>query len=86
MRRNKKTLIKTRPGKYPWLNSQGIPGLDNMEIGEITIFAFEFGFGVQRIFEITLEDGKRLYLKTNEVEIINPPSSIFGDARAEGGE
>lgn len=75
----------TRPGKYPWVNNLGIPGLDYIEIGTIVIFAFEFGYGVQRIFEITLEDGKRLYLKPNEVEIINPPASIYGAARAEGG-
>lgn len=57
--------VTTIPGAYQWRRADGIPGLDHIEIGEITTRARKMWHplaGYDRA-EVVLPDGKTVFAK-----------------------
>ena len=61
--------ITSKPGKYNWKISTGIPGLDKIEIGAVKFKNYKRLFGVlDYSYAAVLPDGKTVYLGRYDIK------------------
>jgi hypothetical protein len=56
--------IRVRSGSYCWDRADGAPGSDYLEMGQLETMAVPMDDG---LYSVTLPDGKRVYVKGDEI-------------------